>query len=187
MTQVLLACSGSSKIPLSHSQRLCQCPSMIDARICNVLVDANAYDHSDDAQRRLVERFRDLADKGLISTPIAPRGVLEETQHANTPRAIRGAMEGGLFSRQVGLNRDELARIQRLRVVLKGNGKSDQHNADAGHVFEAAKYGAYFITHDGRLKRKVRQIAEIVGPTLQIVTLAEFLTIYDRFEELRPR
>ena len=81
----------------------------------------------------------------------------------------------------------ELAPIHRLRVLLKGNGKSDQHNADAGHVFEAAKYGAYFTTHDGRLRRKTKEIGEIVGPALQIVTLAEFLTIYDRFEELRPR
>ena len=160
---------------------------MIDPRRCNIAVDANAYDHSDDAQRRLVERFRALVDKELISAPIAPRGVLEEIQHPNTPGAVRGAMAGGLFSRQVGLNRDELARIQRLRVLLKGNGKSDQHNADAGHVFEAAKYGAYFITHDGRLRRKAKEIDEIVGPALQIVTLAEFLTIYDRFEELRPR
>jgi hypothetical protein len=52
---------------------------------------------------------------------------------------------------------------------------------DADHLFEAAKYGGYFITHDQRILKKVGQLGHLLPPSLTVVTLAEFLDIFDDF------
>jgi hypothetical protein len=62
-------------------------------------------------------------------------------------------------------------------------------DADAAILFEAGKHACgYVVTEDKRILRNRTKLQEILGPPLCIVTLAEFLPIYDRFvEEERER
>ena len=51
-----------------------------------------------------------------------------------------------------------------------------------GSLFEAAKYCAYFITHDQRILDRAGKLHEVLPPSLTVLTLAEFLQIFDDFE-----
>lgn len=89
---------------------------------------------------------------------------------------------GAIFTLPVGLTADEQRTRAIVRVELQGNAQSGKHAADADHVAEAAKYGGgYFITHDERVLKRSGRLPGVLGPALQVVTLAEFLAIYSRF------
>jgi hypothetical protein len=89
-----------------------------------------------------------------------------------------------IFTYAVGLNSEEYDRIRRLRDLMQGNAQPGKHRADADHIFEAGKYGGYFITHDGRALSRRKEIESVVGPHFRVVTLADFLSVYDGF---RPK
>jgi hypothetical protein len=74
--------------------------------------------------------------------------------------------------------------LEEVRAVMRGNSKSDRHDADAAIVFDGKKYGGYLITEDPRiLKRRVALQAIHAPAALWIVTLSEFMAIYDKFVE----
>ena len=65
---------------------------------------------------------------------------------------------------------------------MRGNSTTDRHDADAAILFEASKYACgYAVTEDKRILRNRAKLQEILGLPLCIVTLAEFLIIYDAF------
>jgi len=158
----------------------------LDPRMVNVLFDANAFDRLADGNE--VDRLLALQADGKINL-IAPQGVRREVQHPNTPKAIRDVVSLQIFALPTELNSEERQELARIRAILQGNAASDKHAADAQHVFEAAKYGGgYFVTHDRRINHTKRQELEaVLPPSLWIVTLLEFLSIYDRYELEHPR
>ncbi len=155
---------------------------MIDPAICNVAIDANALDRpkGDPARGRMVERLLALRDAGRL-TLIVPHGVLAEVQRPATPDNVRTAVNGGIYTIKTSLTEDERCRRQTITRVLQGNAKPGRHAADAEHLAEAAKYGGYFITHDERILKRSHGLADVLGPALQVVTLVDFLRIYDAF------
>jgi hypothetical protein len=154
----------------------------LDPRKVNVLFDANAFDRGADDGAE-VDRLLALQASGKINL-IAPGGVRHETQHPHTPASVRQAVSGQIFSLPVGINQSEKQQLNRIRSVLQGNASPGTHDADARHVFEAAKYGGgYFITHDRRINQTKRQELEtVLPPSLWIVTLTTFLKILDDYE-----
>jgi len=161
----------------------------LDPRMVNVLFDANAFDPRDPLDDgNEVDRLLTLRADGKINL-IAPQGVRREVQHPNTPNTIRDVVSSQIFSLPVELNSEELQLRARIYGILKGNAPSDKHAADAQHVFEAAKYGGgYFVTHDCRINHTKRhELEAVLPPSLWIVTLREFLSIYDRYESEHPR
>ena len=149
----------------------------LDPRRVNTLLDSNALEHSDQNQ---VNRLLSLIAEGRI-TLIVPHGVLSEIAHPNTPNQIKDAMSEQLFTEEVERCSTEEQQIARIDAVLQGNARTGRHSADAKHVFEAAKYGGYFITHDKRIMQTKRRELEAMYSNLSIVTLDEYLTTYDRF------
>jgi len=161
---------------------------MLDPRICNIFADANAVDKPVGNVDRPsdVDRLLQLWDDEHIRV-LLPRGVRVEIQNPKTPQAVRGAMTGAIFTLSVGLTADEQRTRATIKAELQGNAQSGKHAADADHLAEAAKYGGgYFITHDERLLKRSGRLRDVLGPTLQVVTLAEFLAIYDRFANDSP-
>jgi hypothetical protein len=152
----------------------------LDPRRVNVCVDANALDPADDERDEQVERFQ-LLQSANVFRVIVPRGVRAELTNPHTPKPVRDGLLPEIFSLPTGHTSAETMLSLKLRAILQGNAQSGKHDADAGHLFEAAKYGGYFITHDGRILKKRRQLAAELPSSLQIVTLAEFLAIYDGF------
>jgi len=158
----------------------------LDPRRVNVLFDANAFDPpGDDAAG--VERLLALYAAGKINL-IAPGGVRAETRHPHTPAAVREIVATKIYSLPVTLTGPEQQQLACIGAILRGNAAPGKHDADAHHVFEAAKYGGgYFITHDRRINQtKRRELEAVLPPSLWIVTLTEFLQIFDRYEAEYP-
>jgi len=74
---------------------------------------------------------------------------------------------------------EQKLREQILRI-LAGNGRPENVFQDAQHVFEAAKYGSYFVTTDERiLKRKGELCAACEVDILKPSELVEILHEYE--------
>ena len=153
----------------------------LDPRKCNIAIDANALDRDGTNRDCLVDRFNKLSSEGQIRVVLAG-GVRSEIQHPRTPDDVRAAFAPQIFNLQPGLNSSQWDTRRRVQAILQGNAKPDKHKADASHLSEAAETGcAYFITHDKRILDKSLELATVLPPTLTIVTLAEFMEIFDGY------
>ncbi len=145
----------------------------IDPRYGNTHLDANALDPVDSFREHEIQRF-DHYVATLDLQLVMPIGVHAEIQSPKTPTSVVNAMPW-VYTVQVTLTEDEKQTRDGVIRLLQGNAKPGRHLADADHIFEAAKYGGrYFITHDKRILSRSRDIEELLGQTLRIVTLAEF-------------
>ncbi|MGH7022037.1 MAG: hypothetical protein ACREEB_00450 [Caulobacteraceae bacterium] len=155
---------------------------MIDPVRCNVSVDASGLSRpvGDAIRAGQVDRLLKLHADGILHL-ILPHGVWDELHRAGTPSPKRTAANEMIFTIKTGLTTDEQRRRQVIKTALQGNAKPGKHDADAEHLAEAAKYGGYFITHDERILKLSPALRDALGPALQVVTLADFLAIYDGF------
>jgi hypothetical protein len=158
----------------------------LDPRICNVSIDANALDKDSGDRNTLVDRLLALSSAGIINL-IVSKGVRGEISDPNTPAHVQEAALPKIFTIGVGLNNDEQRRKRIIAAELQGNAAPGKHEADADHLFEAAKYGGYFITHDRRILTRAGRLADVLPPSLNVVTLVDFLEIFDDWEARYPR
>jgi hypothetical protein len=159
----------------------------LDPRIWPIAIDANAFNRDGSAHDALVDRLLQLSETGTIHL-IVPKGVRQEIQDPRTPVHVQKAAQSKIFTTQVGLNPDEQRRRWVIEQELQGNAKPGKHAADADHLFEAAKYGrGYFITHDRRILNRSQRLRDVLPPSLSIVTLEDFLAIFDDYEARCPR
>jgi hypothetical protein len=158
---------------------------VLDPRICNITLDANAVDRDGGPRDVLVDRLLGLRQAGEINF-VVPGSVRTEVQHPNTPHDVKNVVLRENFSLPVGRTAAEHDTLRKVRAVLQGNAALGRHDADAHHLCEASKYGGgYFITHDRRMLNKRIELRPLLGPALCIVTLAEFLDLYDQFKVTR--
>jgi hypothetical protein len=157
----------------------------LDPSKVNVAIDANAFNRDGGAHDQFVDRVLKLGAEGKIRL-IAPQGVRREVEDQRTPSCVQEAILPQIFTIPTGLTDQERASRRGIEVALQGNAKSGKHAADAAHVFEAGKYCGYFITHDERILKRAGLYREL-PPSLNIVTLARFLEIFDGYEAERPR
>lgn len=155
-------------------------PRPLDPRIVNACYDANVFDRTGGPEDAAVDRLLALieAQEFVIVTP---RIVRAEIDHPNTPAAVKAAALPQIFTISTGLTQGEIDIARKIRAILQGNAKPGKHDADASHLAEAAKYGGYFITHDQRILSKLPELRQVIPPHLQIVSLADFLAIYDHY------
>jgi hypothetical protein len=152
----------------------------LDPRICPVAIDANALDRDGSARDNLVDRLLALSSAVTINL-IVPKRVREEIQNPRTPVHVQEAALPKLFTIPVGLNSDEQRRKRIIEQEFQGKARPGKHMADADHLFEAAKYGGYFITHDRRILTRAGRLGEVLPPSLTVVTLVDFLAIFDEY------
>lgn len=144
---------------------------VLDPRICNIHLDANAVDRDGGPRDGLVDRLLGLRQAGLINF-VVPGSVRGEVQHPNTPHDVKRTVLPEIFSLPVGRTTGENDTLRKVRALLQGNATPGRHDADGLHLCEAAKYGGgYFITHDGRMLKKRDELRPLLGPGLCIVTL----------------
>jgi hypothetical protein len=157
-------------------------------RICGIALDAMALDRDGSSRDAFVDRLLALEEAGDICF-LEPGTVYQQTQHPKTPADVQEVMRTQIFTLPTGLTPAEQDRRRRVLAVMRGNSLTDQHDADAAILFEAGKYGCgYLITEDKQILRNQMTLEEILGPPLCIVTLTEFMAIYDKFvEEERER
>ncbi len=154
----------------------------LNPRQNNVALDTNVLHHDGTERDRLVDRFRELSETRVLSLVVAG-GVREEIQHPHTPGQVQAAVLPQIFNLRPGLNSSQATDRQRVRAILQGNAKLGAHAADASHISEAAETGcAFFITEDKRILAKRGELAAVLPSSLFIVTLTEFLKIFDDHE-----
>jgi hypothetical protein len=158
----------------------------LDPRICSVAIDANALNCDGSTHDGLVDRLLGLSSAGTIRL-LVPKRVREEISDPRTPTHIQVAALPQIFSIGVGLKSDEQRRHRMITRALQGNARPGKHEADADHLFEAAKYSGYFITHDDRILTRAGRLHEVLPPSLTVVTLADFLAIFDDYATRYPR
>lgn len=153
----------------------------LDPRKVNVLVDANAFNRDGTDKDRLVDRVLKLIGDGEIIV-VAPHGVRNEVQDSGSPTQVQQAFASQLFTISTDLIRQERHSRLEIEAGLQGNAKPGKHAADASHLFEAAKYGGYFITHDERILKRAASSCDL-PPSLTVVTLMRFLDIFDDYQK----
>jgi hypothetical protein len=153
----------------------------LDPRISNVAIDANSLDRPDPARAAAVDRLLGLYEAEKVRL-IVPKGVRIEFQHGRTPGHVKDVGLSQIFTLPVGLNEEEQRKRREVELELQGNARPGKHAPDADHLFEAAKHCAYFITHDQRILDRAGKLRDVLPPSLTVLTLAEFLQIFDDFE-----
>lgn len=104
----------------------------------------------------------------------------KEIDHPNTPADVKLEAAAMPYTIQTTLTQDEVARENKIHVVLTGNGRPEKYAADAWHIFEAGKYAGYFITTDQRILDKREELQRVSAG--QIFTPSEWLMIF--YEEI---
>jgi hypothetical protein len=142
--------------------------------IANSFLDSCAFDPKYEPEASsAIEIFRLHEEQDL---PILlAHSVTKEIEHPNTPRWVKNKAGEQIFTLQVGLSPEEIKRKARIHAALTGNGDPANHAQDANHIFEAQKYGSYFITTDARILKKAVEI-QTFCPAV-ILRPSEFLSI----------
>jgi hypothetical protein len=82
-----------------------------------------------------------------------------------------------IYTIQTTLVPDEVRRKAKIHEILTRNGKPEKYTADATHIFEAGKYGGYFITTDKRILDKRVELKQVCTATM--LTPTEWLIIFE--------
>jgi hypothetical protein len=160
--------------------RLDKGPRPLDPRHVNIAIDANALNRDGTIHDELVDRLLEL-ERGSTINLIVPKGVRIEVQDPRTPGHVSEPVMSKIFTIATGLTAQEVDMRRQIEAALQGNAKPGKHAADAEHLFEAAKYCGYFITHDDRILRRSQGL-RVLPPSLHVVTLERFLEIFDDYE-----
>jgi hypothetical protein len=137
-------------------------------------------DRNGTARDLLVERLKEMMASGEVLVA-QPRVAYDQMQHPHTPANVMEVMRPQIFTLRTTLTSDEQRCRAAVRKVMRGNAQSDQDDADASIIFEA---NGYLVTEDSRIlgRRDALEAIPASAP-VWIVTLAEFLAIFDRFEK----
>jgi predicted nucleic acid-binding protein len=140
----------------------------------NNFIDSCAFDPKYDPEdKAAAEIFRLHQEKGL--NIIIAHSTQKETEHPSTPSWVKKEVGGLIYTLNVSLTSEEKALLQNIEITLTGSGKRENIVQDARHIFEAQKYGSYFVTTDDRLLKKAYEIQELCR--IKILLPSEFMGI----------
>lgn len=129
----------------------------IDPQYSQFFLDTCAFDPKytpeDCAANELWSRY----ETGKVSLLLAHSNQ-REIDHPNTPMWVKEKALSMVFTMEVQLNPGEQRRLVTLQHLLRGNAQSEKHKDDARHLFEASKYGGYFVTTDHRILKMADEI-----------------------------
>lgn len=148
--------------------------TMINPFSTNNFIDSCAFDPKyapEDAASTEIFRLHREHNLGL---EIA-HSTLKEAEHPNTPAWVRTEAQELVYTIPTTLTPNEVNYLHRIQTILTGNGKAEKMLQDAMHVFEAQKYGSYFITTDSRILKKADELRREVF--VVILKPSEFLTL----------
>lgn len=137
--------------------------------ITNSFLDSCAFDpkyHPEDQAATELFRLHEKEGLGILLAHSNQR----EVDHPNTPAWVKTKAAGLIYTTSVTLTPDEKSRLRKIHAILTGDGKPENAEDDARHIFQAQKYGSYFVTTDERLLKRADEIraecgVEILRPT----------------------
>lgn len=149
--------------------------------ITNSFLDSCAFDpkyHPEDQAAMELFRLHQTEHLGIRLAHSNQR----EVDHPNTPAWVKAKAAGLVYTTRVTLTPAEKSRLSSIQGILAGNGKPENVADDARHVFEAQKYGSYFVTTDERLLKRADAIRTECG--VEILRPSQFLELVRHY--VRP-
>lgn len=133
------------------------------------------YSPEDQAALDLFQRYKN----GDLVLQIA-HSTQKEVEHPNTPSWVKQEANALVYTIETSLTDSERRLKAQILKTLAGNGKPENVSQDAEHVFEASKYGSYFVTTDQRILKKRGELCSACD--LDIVTPSELTEILRTYE-----
>jgi hypothetical protein len=144
----------------------------------NIFVDSCAFDPKyspeDAASEALFELFQN--DKIIL---IVAHSNQKELNHPNTPAWVKKEAESKIYTIDSCLTDNEQKIKSAILRILAGDGKPENMCQDAEHVFEASKYGSYFVTTDTRILKRESELFELCN--VRVLKPSEMLNIYREY------
>lgn len=151
----------------------------MNPRIRNNFLDSCAFDPKyspeDEASQKLFELYK---NRDIILN--IAHSNQKEIEHPNTPDWVKKEALGMIYTIETSLTNGEKQQKIEILKILTGNGNPEKMKKDAEHVFEAGKYGGYFITTDERILKRKFSLEAICSVT--IVKPSELLAILAMYE-----
>jgi hypothetical protein len=153
----------------------------LDPRIVNVFLDSCAFDPKyspeDQAALNLFQRYKEKENDLLLHITHSTH---KEIEHPNTPKWVKEESKCLINTLETSFTDSERTLMTQILRILVGNGKPENVSEDARHVFEAAKYGSYFVTTDQRILLKRSELRSVCD--LDIVKPSALLEILETYE-----
>lgn len=150
----------------------------INPCLTNNFIDSCAFDPKYEPENKAsIEIFR-LSQKGKLLINIA-HSTQKEIEHPNTPNWVKRKAQNLIYTIDVSLTSNEIIKLREIETILAGNGKIENILQDARHVFEAQKYGSYFITTDSLILNRATVLRSAFG--VIILRPSEFLSLVNQF------
>lgn len=145
-----------------------------------IFLDSCAFDPKyapeDQASEEIFRRY----EEGNLKVLNIAHSTLKEIDHPNTPERVKREATATIFTLPVDLTGEERRQQEQILDVLAGNGGRDKMRQDATHVFEASKYGGYFITTDERILKRRDDLRGVCGAI--IVRPSEFIDVLAQYD-----
>lgn len=152
---------------------------VIPIYLSNIFIDSCAFDPKYEPENQATEVLFQLYDiKDNFNLEIT-HSVQKEIGHPNTPAWVKKRARSMIYTIEVTLTEEERRIFQQILTILAGNGKVENIFDDAVHIFEAQKYGPYFITTDKRLLSKSDEIRQLCS--LFILKPSELVEILNSY------
>jgi hypothetical protein len=157
------------------------CPDVrmaLNPYIANIFIDSCVFDPKEEPENSCSEEIFSKYEKGEINLVVSHSN-MKEAEHPNTPARIKSEAASKIFTLNTSLTPAEQNKKNEIWSILTGNGKPAKMKPDSEHVFEAHKYGGYFVTTDNRIIKKRTELGKIcnaiiVKPCELVVLLSEY-------------
>lgn len=151
----------------------------IDPRRTNNFIDSCAFDPKYSPEDEAANALFKLYEDGKIILNIA-HSTQKEIEHPKTPEWVKQQARLTIYTIKTQLTDDEKRKKDIILQILAGKGKVENMIQDSEHVYEASKYGSYFVTSDERILKKDLELFECCNVT--ILKPSELLEIYSQYE-----
>jgi hypothetical protein len=154
----------------------------LDPRIGANFIDANVLDRTNGPESAAVDEIFRLLHENHDFLLHKTYSVDAEIRHPHTPADVKRRASHLIYTEPVELTDHEWETHHKVRALIQGNSKPGQHDRDAFHLVESAKYGRHFITNDGRLLKKAIELWEMLQ--LKVLRPSEWLAAYNAHSPL---
>lgn len=151
----------------------------INPKITTIFIDSCAFDPKYSPEDQASLCLFELSEKGELILNIA-HSTQKEVEHPNTPGWVKREANKLIYTIETSLTPDEQNRKTKILKILAGKGKPEKIIKDSEHVFEADKYGSYFVTTDDRILKKREELKDVVS--VHILKPNELLEILKSYE-----
>jgi predicted nucleic acid-binding protein len=141
-------------------------------------MDSCAFDPKYKPEDRASEEIFKLSKVGKVLIQIA-HSTQKEIDHPNTPDWVKREALNLIYTIPVHLTDSELRKLREIEAILAGNGKVENILHDAKHVFEAQKYGSYFVTTDSRILDRAGTLC--LACNVNILKPSKFLSLVKQY------